>query len=211
MSRWEPAWQVARAAGVELRVGRRSIERRRWSTAAWTRCSWSDGSRVECDAVLVGIGAASQRRDGGRPALALAPTVASLWTVAADADRSVSTPAATSPALPTDGSGYRRTEHWSAAAAPGPDGRPPAGRPAAATGPPVAYFWTEQFRHRLQVVGHVEPGLPPAITGGVRARVRARATATRPGPCSAVALLDRPDLLASARAEVAGAGYRAVA
>ena len=190
--------EVALAAGVDLRL-ERSIERVVGSRRRVQALHLSDGSRVECDAVLVGIGALPNSEiGGGRIALAADGGFAvdergrsSIADVFACGDVA---------SVAYGGIGYRRSEHWSAAAAQaravahGLVDRPP---PPAAP----AYFSTEQFGHRLQVVGHVDPTLTPAITGseaGFEARYRDAA-----GTLQAVALLDRPDLLAAARAELA--------
>ncbi|HUZ84332.1 MAG TPA: oxidoreductase C-terminal domain-containing protein, partial [Gaiellales bacterium] len=94
-----------------------------------------------------------------------------------------------------------RLEHWTVATA---TGRLVAhsivGSPAPAPAP--AYFWTDQFDSRLQVVGHPGPGLAVQLdesAGGFVARYRDAA-----GRVVAIALLDRPELLAQAREELPG-------
>jgi hypothetical protein len=64
----------------------------------------------------------------------------------------------------------------------------------------LAYFWTDQFGRRLQVVGRVGPQLTAEVAqadGRFVARYR-----TAQGRLAGVALLDRPDLLSQARAEI---------
>ena len=78
--------------------------------------------------------------------------------------------------------------------------------------PPAAaptYFWTDQFGSRLQVVGRAAPEAEVEVEEGPGwfvARYAPRGDGSR-----AVALLNRPDMLATARQEVAGDVVEAVA
>ncbi len=194
--------RIAERAGVELRLGRSLV-----SVVGGPRrvdaLRLDDGTRVECDQVLVGIGAVPNA-ELVAGALALAPdggvAVDRFGRTAANGIYACGDVAT----IPERG----RTEHWSAAAATARMvAHALAGAPA--PDPPAAYFWTEQFGHRLQVVGHVEPGPLPTVEHCERGFVARYHDAA--GRLRAVALLDRPDLLPAARAEVAGVGYRAVA
>ena len=201
------SWMAAIAAGrgVDLRLGR-SVA----SVAGERRIDalvLDDGSAIECDVVLVGIGsvpnselAAGQlalAEDGGVAVDARGRTTVDGVYACGDVVTSID---------------HGRIEHWSAASATARTvahelaGVPP-------PEPAVSYFWTDQFAHRLQVVGHPRPGWEPSIDpsgGGFAARYH-----DEHGRVRAVALLDRPDLLAEARAQVtAGAlddEHRAVA
>ena len=187
---------IARSAGVQLLLGRR---------LAGVCCRGGlvdalildDGTPLECDAVLVGIGSLpNSELAAGR--LAVTPdggvAVDECGRTAAEgvfACGDVATNAA-----------HGRIEHWSAAAA---EARTVAHALAGAPSPPPPppYFWTEQFGHRLQVVGHLDAGWSSRIElceGGFAARYHDDA-----GRLRAAALLDRPDMLADARAEIAGA------
>ena len=95
-----------------------------------------------------------------------------------------------------------RVEHWTAAAA---GARAVAYAIVGAPSPPdtPAYFWTDQFGSRLQVVGRPDRSCVPEIDDGEGwfvARYRGLG-----GNLRAVALLNRPDLLPDARREVAAA------
>jgi 3-phenylpropionate/trans-cinnamate dioxygenase ferredoxin reductase component len=192
--------QIARDAGVELRLAS-SIARPLRQGRRAVALELQDGSRIDCDAVLVGIG--SQPNSGiVESSLALA------------ADRGIITDAGgrtsaagvfacgdVAAARRSDGS-VHRIEHWSAAAW---SARAVA---AAITGtapppPAPAYFWTDQFGRRLQVAGHIDARLDPTMVGaeeGLIARYHDAA-----GRLRAVALLDRPDHLPAARAELIAA------
>lgn len=194
--------RIAERAGVELRLGRSLV-----SVVGGPRrvdaLRLDDGTRVECDQVLVGIGAVPNA-ELVAGALALAPdggvAVDRFGRTAANGIYACGDVAT----IPERG----RTEHWSAAAATARMvAHALAGAPA--PDPPAAFFWTEQFGHRLQVVGRVEPGPLPTVEHCERGFVARYHDGA--GRLRAVALLNRPDLLPAARAEVAGVGYRAVA
>jgi NADPH-dependent 2,4-dienoyl-CoA reductase/sulfur reductase-like enzyme len=92
-----------------------------------------------------------------------------------------------------------RAEHWTAAAA---SARAVAhaivGLPAPQQSP--AYFWSDQFGNRLQVVGRsAGAGRPELQEGDGWFIARYRPTGRS---VEAIALLNRPDLLAAARREV---------
>ena len=188
---------IASDRGVDLRLGARvkSVAGGRRRIDALVL---DDGSSVDCDAVLLGIGALPNAElvngqlalaaDGGVAVDARGRTTVQDVYACGDVATSIE---------------LGRVEHWSAAAttaravAHAVAGLPP-------REPAVPYFWTEQFGHRLQVVGRVKPGCSVALERcgrGFSARYRDRG-----GRLRAVALLDRPDLLADARTEVASAG-----
>jgi 3-phenylpropionate/trans-cinnamate dioxygenase ferredoxin reductase component len=191
---------IARQAGIDLRLASsiaRPLRRGRRAVAL----ELEDGSRVDCDAVLVGIG--SQPNSGiVGSSLALAPDRG----IITDADGRTSADGVfacgdVAAVRRSDGS-VGRTEHWSAAAW--------SARAVAAaitgTGPPPpvpAYFWTDQFGRRLQVAGHIDALLDPTMVGadeGFIARYHDAA-----GRLRAVALLDQPEHLPAARAELIAA------
>src|SRR5947209_4334184 len=187
---------VAAGGGVELLMQRR-VTGVAGGAHRIDALMLDDGSAVECDVVLVGIGslpnselAAGQlalTRDGG---------------VAADARGRTTVEGVYACGDVATGIDQGRIEHWTAATttaravAHGLAGVPP---PA----PAVPYFWTEQFGHRLQVVGHPRTGWEPSVEpsgGGFAARYH-----DDRGRLRAVALLDCPALLAEARAEITAA------
>jgi 3-phenylpropionate/trans-cinnamate dioxygenase ferredoxin reductase subunit len=153
-----------------------------------------DGSSIGCDAVLVGIGAQPNAEllagavgiatDGGIPVdrsgRTTAPDVYACGDVASAAGG--------------------RVEHWTAAAA---GARAVAHAIVGLPGPrqSPAYFWSDQFGNRLQVVGRsAGAGRPELQEGDGWFIARYRPT---PRSVEAIALLNRPDLLAAARREVA--------
>jgi 3-phenylpropionate/trans-cinnamate dioxygenase ferredoxin reductase component len=188
----------ARDAGVDLRLGT-AIARPLQDGDRLVALELSDGSLVECDAALVGVGARPNNElVAGQ--LAIAPD----GGVVTDAAGRTAAPAvyACGDAASVRGADgqSRRLEHWSAAAATARTvahtivGSPP-------PTPSAAYFWTDQFNRRLQVVGNAHPELAVDIQegdGGFVARY-----SDRLGRLHAVALLDRPELLAEARSALA--------
>jgi 3-phenylpropionate/trans-cinnamate dioxygenase ferredoxin reductase subunit len=188
----------ARDAGVDLRLGT-AIARPLHHGDRLVALELSDGSLLECDAVLVGVGA---RPNNELVADQLA--VAADGGVVTDAAGRTSAPAVyaccdVASVHRADGRSGR-LEHWSAAAVTARTvahtivGSPP-------PTPPAAYFWTDQFNRRLQVVGNAHPELAVDIQhgdGGFIARY-----SDRQGRLHAVALLDRPELLANARSALA--------
>ena len=186
-----------RAAGIDLRLdtpvrgvaGRGRVE-----------AIELGGGRLECDAVLVGVGARPNAEllagvldlapDGGIPVdqrgRTAAPGVHACGDVA-------------SVGLPERG-GAVRLEHWSAAAA-----------TAAATAggilgqaprrAPVPFFWSDQFGWRIQALGHVDPGLRVTAEGDADAFVaRYR---DRRGTLRAAVAAGRPGVLPELRRELA--------
>jgi 3-phenylpropionate/trans-cinnamate dioxygenase ferredoxin reductase component len=194
--------EIALQAGVELHLGRSLTSviggRRRVDALLL-----DDGTRVECDDVLVGIGSLpnSELVAG---ALAIAPDGG---VVVDRHGRTAAEGVYACGDVATTRSGGR-AEHWSTAAT---SARSVAHRLVGvpAPDPVIAYFWTEQFGHRLQVVGEIEPGVSPVVEECDRGFTASYADTG--GRLRAVALLDRPDLLAAARARVTGADCRAVA
>ena len=197
---------LACEAGVTLLMGRSvaSIDRDRGPVE---RLVLDDGTVIGCDAVLVGVGAcpsgdlvATQlpvARDGAIPVDECGRTVAAGVYACGDVA------ATTRCAVPLG-----RVEHWTSAAA----GARAVAHTIMGVAPPAAaptYFWTDQFGSRLQVVGRAEPEAEVEVEEGPGwfvARYHPR------GGCSrAVALLNRPDMLATARQEVAGDVVEAVA
>ena len=197
---------IAAERGVDLRLGR-SVADVIARGGRITALRLDDGAFVECDAVLVAIGALPNSElvagdlavaaGGGIAVDALGRTTVQGVYACGDVATSIE---------------HGRIEHWTAAAATARAvAHAIAGVPPPAHAP--AYFWTDQFGHRLQVVGTVRPDLSVSLEPCDRGFV------ARYGDDSdrlwAVALLDRPDLVADARAEVAAAdaghGRRAVA
>jgi 3-phenylpropionate/trans-cinnamate dioxygenase ferredoxin reductase component len=189
--------QNATDAGVDLRLTT-SIARVLSESGRVVALELQDGSRVDCDAVLVGIGSLpnSQIAAGS---LALAADRGIITDVSgrtsADGVYACGDVAA---ARRANGS-VNRIEHWSAAAW--------SARAVACaivgTIPPEpvpAYFWTDQFGRRLQVAGHVDPRLDPAMDGSEEGFVAHYRDAA--GRLLAVALLDRPEQLSGARREL---------
>jgi 3-phenylpropionate/trans-cinnamate dioxygenase ferredoxin reductase subunit len=194
--------ELARDAGVQLLMGR-SIQRPIAVGGRLVALELADGTRLECDAVLVGVGARPNteiaggrvmvERDGGFSVNAHGRTTAPDVYACGDV------------ASPPGG----RVEHWSAAAAGAQTvAHTLAGVPPPRTGP--SYFWTDQFGSRLQVVGRVSSQLEAQVAPADGRFVARYLTAA--GRLAGVALLDRPDLLAQARAEILastrGAGSR---
>ncbi len=186
---------LARSAGVRLLMGR-SISRPISEAGRLVALELEDGARIECDAVLVGVGASPNSE-----------VAAGQVTLAADGGLVVDHQGRTTApdiyacgdvASPPAG----RLEHWSAAAASARSvAHAIAGIPPPTAGP--AYFWTDQFGSRLQVVGHITPQLRAEVdenSEGFVARYR-----TAAGGLRAVALLDQPHLVGSARAELLAA------
>ena len=184
--------ELAQAAGVQLLMGQ-SIRRPIAVGGRLAALELADGTRLACDAALVGVGArpntevaggqVTVERDGGFAVSASGRTAAPNVYACGDV------------ASPPGG----RVEHWSAAAA----GAQSVAHTLAGVTPPRAgpsYFWTDQFGRRLQVVGRVSSELTAEVApadGGFVARYR-----TAAGRLAGVALLDRPDLLPHARAEI---------
>jgi NADPH-dependent 2,4-dienoyl-CoA reductase/sulfur reductase-like enzyme len=194
----------ARRHGVDLRLGvqvREVVGDGRRARAV----ELADGTRIECDAVLVAVGA-QPNTELMRGQLELA------------ADGGV----------PTDGSGrtehpdvlacgdvasvrrtatgrHTRLEHWTAAAG---TGRAAAfailGEERPDTAPP--YFWSDHFGWRVQMVGHPMPDDAVAIDGdgdGFVARYE-----DRDGNVQAALAVNRPGELPALRREVALAAER---
>jgi 3-phenylpropionate/trans-cinnamate dioxygenase ferredoxin reductase subunit len=188
-----------RAAGIDLRLdtpvrgvaGRGRVE----------AIELGGGARLECDAVLVGVGAWPNAEllagllalapDGGVPVDARGRTAAPGVHACGDV---------ASVGLPEGGAAGVRLEHWSAAAA-----------TAAATAAgilglaprraPVPFFWSDQFGWRIQALGHAGPGLRVTAEGDADAFV-ARYTDPR-GTLRAAVVAGRTDALPELRRELA--------
>jgi NADPH-dependent 2,4-dienoyl-CoA reductase/sulfur reductase-like enzyme len=192
----------ARSAGVDLRLGMPVRAAFHGGDGAVSAVELGDGTRLDCDAVLVGVGARPNAElaatlldlapDGGVPTDACGRTAAEgvfacgdVASVAyASHDRRV------------------RLEHWSAAAA---TGQATAGAILGrAAGPsPVPFFWSDQFGWRIQAVGHVDPELRVSTEGdGERFVARYR---DADGRLRAAVVGNRADLLPELRRELAGA------
>lgn len=171
------------AAGVDLRLG---------VGVAGLRADGlllADGSRVPCDAVLVGVGAEPAGElagagevltdDCGRTAL---PGVYACGDVARWAGR--------------------RTEHWTSASGQGVAvARAIAGRPEPFADLP--YFWSDQFGLRLQMVGHADHFAAVELDGDERSFC-ARFLGVDGRPLAAL-LANRPAEVAALRRELAAA------
>jgi len=192
----------ARRSGVDLRLGMPIRAAVRGGGGAVAAVELGDGTRLACDAVLVGVGARPNTElaaglfdlapDGGLPTDACGRTAADCVFACGDV-ASVAHPSLGRPV---------RLEHWSAAAATAQAtagailGRAP-GRS------PVPFFWSDQFGWRIQAVGHVDPTLRVSAEGdGERFVARYRDTA---GRLRAAVVGNRADLLAELRSELAGA------
>jgi 3-phenylpropionate/trans-cinnamate dioxygenase ferredoxin reductase subunit len=192
----------ARGAGVDLRLGMPIRAAVRGGDGGVAAVELGDGTRLACDAVLVGVGARPNAElaaglfdlapDGGLPTDACGRTAAACVFACGDV-ASVAHPSLGRPV---------RLEHWSAAAATAQAtagailGRAP-GRS------PVPFFWSDQFGWRIQAVGHVDPTLRVSLeVDGERFVARYRDTA---GRLRAAVVCNRADLLAELRRELAGA------
>jgi 3-phenylpropionate/trans-cinnamate dioxygenase ferredoxin reductase component len=192
----------ARSAGVDLRLGVPIRAAFRRGDGVVSAVELGDGSRLACDAVLVGVGARPNTElaaglfdlapDGGVPTDACSRTAADGVFACGDV-ASVAHPSLGRPV---------RLEHWSAAAATAQAtagailGRVP-GRS------PVPFFWSDQFGWRLQAVGHVDPALRVSAEGdGERFVARYRDTA---GRLRAAVVGNGANLLPELRRELAGA------
>ena len=192
----------ARSAGVDLRLGMPVGAAVRGGGGAVSAVELGDGTRLACDAVLVGVGARPNAElaatlldlapDGGVPTDACGRTAADGVFACGDV-ASVAYPSLNRPV---------RLEHWSAAAATAQAtagailGRAPARSP-------VPFFWSDQFGWRIQAVGHVDPELRVSTEGdGERFVARYRAA---DGRLRAAVVCNRADLLPELRRELAGA------
>ena len=192
----------ARSAGVDLRLGMPVGAAVRGGGGAVSAVELGDGTRLACDAVLVGVGARPNAElaaglfdlapDGGVPTDACGRTAADGVFACGDV-ASVAYPSLNRPV---------RLEHWSAAAATAQAtagailGRAPARSP-------VPFFWSDQFGWRIQAVGHVDPALRVSAEGdGERFVARYRDTG---GRLRAAVVGNGADLLPELRRELAGA------
>ena len=192
----------ARSAGVDLRLGMPVRAAVRGGGGVVSAVELGDGTRLACDAVLVGVGARPNAElaaglfdlapDGGVPTDACGRTAADGVFACGDV-ASVAHPSLSRPV---------RLEHWSAAAATAQAtagailGRAP-GRS------PVPFFWSDQFGWRIQAIGHVDPALRVSAEGdGERFVARYRDTG---GRLRAAVVGNGADLLPELRRELAGA------
>ena len=189
--------QNARDAVVDLRLAT-SIAHVLTESGRVVALELQDGSRIECDAVLVGIGSLPNSQiAGGSLALTADRGIITDESGRTSAD-GVYACGDVAAAQRANGS-VNRIEHWSAASW---SARAVACAIVGTTPPaPVpAYFWTDQFGRRLQVAGHIDARLDPTMDGaleGFAAHYRDAA-----GRLLAVALLDRPEQLSAVRAEL---------
>ena len=191
----------ARSAGVDLRLGMPVGAAVRGGGAV-SAVELGDGTRLACDAVLVGVGARPNAElaaglfdlspDGGVPTDACGRTAADGVFACGDV-ASVAYPSLNRPV---------RLEHWSAAAA---TAQATAGAilGRAAGRSPVPFFWSDQFGWRIQAIGHVDPALRVSAEGdGERFVARYRDTG---GRLRAAVVGNAADLLPELRRELAGA------
>ncbi len=191
----------ARSAGVDLRLGMPVGAAVRGGGAV-SAVELGDGTRLACDAVLVGVGARPNAElaaglfdlspDGGVPTDACGRTAADGVFACGDV-ASVAYPSLNRPV---------RLEHWSAAAA---TAQATAGAilGRAAGRSPVPFFWSDQFGWRIQAIGHVDPALRVSAEGdGERFVARYRDTG---GRLRAAVVGNGADLLPELRRELAGA------
>lgn len=193
----------ARSAGVDLRLGMPVRAALQAGGGAVSAVELGDGTRLACDAVLVGVGARPNAElaaglldlapDGGAPTDACGRTAVDGVFACGDV-ASVAHPSLDRPV---------RLEHWSAAAA---TARATAGAilGRAAGRPPVPFFWSDQFGWRIQAIGHVDPELRVSAEGD-RERFVARYRDAG-GRLRAAVVGNRADLLPELRRELAGAG-----
>jgi NADPH-dependent 2,4-dienoyl-CoA reductase/sulfur reductase-like enzyme len=194
----------ARRHGIDVRLG---VQVRRLVGDGRVRAvELSDGTRLECDVVLIAVGALPNSElvrgqlrlssDGGIPTddsgRTKHPDVLACGDVAS---------------VPRGATGqHARVEHWTSAAGTGraaafailgedrPDVTPP-------------YFWSDHFGWRLQMVGHPAPDQTVSIDGdgdGFVARYEDTERVLR-----AALAVNRPDELPALRREVARADGRA--
>lgn len=191
-----------RRCGADLRVGA-ALECAECRGGRIMAVRLSDGSRITCTAMLVAVGA--------RPATG---AVAGLLDLAADGGVPTDPCGGTavsgvhacgdvaSPWRPRLGA-YVRLEHWTAAAAGAAAvARRILGQPSAPV--PPAYFWSDQFGWRLQMIGHPPRGEEPVIEdrpGGFVARY-----GTSAGGLAAALAVNRPADVPGLRAELAASG-----
>ena len=191
----------ARSAGVDLRLGMPVGAAVRGGGAV-SAVELGDGTRLACDAVLVGVGARPNAElaaglfdlspDGGVPTDACGRTAADGVFACGDV-ASVAYPSLNRPV---------RLEHWSAAAA---TAQATAGAilGRAAGRSPVPFFWSDQFGWRIQAIGHVDPALRVSAEGDdERFVARYRDTG---GRLRAAVVGNGADLLPELRRELAGA------
>jgi 3-phenylpropionate/trans-cinnamate dioxygenase ferredoxin reductase component len=190
----------ARAAsnGVDLRLAT-SLARVHTAAGAVRSVELADGSRVECDLLVVGVGAQPNTElVAGRLELAADGGIATdrvgrtrVRTVFACGD--VASPHR------DDADGCARLEHWSAAAA---TARSTADAILGIDRPSVAapYFWTDQFGWRVQSIGRPAAELSISCEGDTDAFVARYHD--RDGALRAAVVANRPELLGGLRREL---------
>lgn len=185
------------AEGVDLRTS--STVERVIGEAAVRGLVLSDGSRIEVDHVVVGVGSAPHvgwLADSGLEAARGVPVDADGRSacphVFAAGDAAATFDAASGSHLPGS--------HWEAAARQG--ARVARGMLRLSTGEaPLTSFWTDQYGLRIQYVGRRAPGDTLAIDGEPEAR-SFTATFSRTGRAVAALLVDRPHDLPAARKRI---------
>ncbi len=182
-----------RQEGIAVHVAARIA--RLHGTAAITAIELDDGRRVDCDAVVVGIGtqpATSWLRGSGLDDRGVQVDAAGRTRVpgiyaAGDASR----------AFDARIGAHVRTEHWEAAARQGAA----AARAMLGLDPPppaIPSFWSDQHGLRIQYLGHAHGADAITIDGEPDAR-DFTATYTRDGTPVAALLVGRPHALARTR------------
>jgi NADPH-dependent 2,4-dienoyl-CoA reductase/sulfur reductase-like enzyme len=185
-----------RAEGVDVRLSARveDVRARRRVQAL----ELADGTAIECDHVLVGVGVEPDTRwlDGSG---------LDAGGVRVDAQGRTPAPgvyAAGDAARPYDAALARhvRTEHWEAAARQGAAAaRAMLGQEPART--PLPSFWSDQYGTRVQYVGRAEEADRVVVDGDLDGR-DFEAVFTKGGATVAVLLAGRPRALADARRRV---------
>ncbi|UBU08564.1 NAD(P)/FAD-dependent oxidoreductase [Nonomuraea gerenzanensis] len=154
-----------REHGVDLRLGARLAE------VTETGLRLADGTHLEADAVVAGIGAVPDTELAAAAGLAVdngVTTTADLRTSDPDIFAAGDVASAYHPRLGT----HLRVEHWANALnQPAVAARAMLGRPAAYDELP--YFYTDQYDLGMEYLGHVPPGLAHdvVIRGDLDARV----------------------------------------
>jgi 3-phenylpropionate/trans-cinnamate dioxygenase ferredoxin reductase subunit len=192
----------AMGAGIDLRLGTTVRAAVRGGDGSVCAVELGDGTRLACDAVLVGVGARPNAElaagmlelapDGGIPTDACGRTAADGVFACGDV-ASVAHPYLNRSV---------RLEHWSAAAA---TAQATAGAilGRAAGRSPIPFFWSDQFGWRIQAIGHVDPALHVIPDGdGERFVARYRDSG---GRLRAAVVGNGADLLPELRRELAAA------
>ncbi|MGD9735049.1 MAG: NAD(P)/FAD-dependent oxidoreductase [Solirubrobacterales bacterium] len=192
------AWfgRIHREEGVRVVLGAAIVGARGGESVA--ELELADGRRIECDAVVVGVGTvpATAWLEGS----GLDPRGVRTDTAGRSAVRDVYAAGdASIPFEPRYGE-YERTEHWDAAAWQG------AAVAKAITGkypgtPPLPSFWSDQYGHRIQYVGHARRADAVLIDGDPGSR-EFEALFLRDGLPVAALTVDRPRSIPGLRKQI---------